>query len=329
MRRRESKGGAPPTDLLVCFPSRTHLALMPKPVSSPVRPMEPNKRRNHPPHQHHLNNQQIVRSSNRGGQASPVLWAKNKAMESETDEPTSPKVTCAGQIKVKSKRNSNWQSVMEEIERIHHSSSSKLKKKKPTWVEALGLKKDVMTFLSCLRGMRIDLRCFGSFHHQTVLSSSDDEDDEDDSDQNHEPEKIQKGGGDEEDGSGSSENVFSKWFMVLEENQNRSYNEDTADKDDEEALPCAPPPNALLLMRCRSAPAKSWLEEKLLQEQDDEDDGEALKAKLDLEEKKNKESLVFKYYAPDFFKVSSDIAKETWVVGGTKDPLSRSRSWKR
>ncbi|PIA25478.1 hypothetical protein AQUCO_11400032v1 [Aquilegia coerulea] len=325
MRGREGKGGAP-TDLLVCFPSRTHLALMPKPVCSPARPTESStKRQNH----------QLGRFKNKVGHGSPILWAKTKSMESEMDEPTSPKVTCAGQIKVRSKSNSckNWQSVMEEIERLHHTRKNK--KKKQTWVEALGLKKDVMQVLSCLRGFRVQIPCFSSFH-QAVLSSSDDEE-EDEEDVEHECHNDEQEHhhqvGDVEyadhgDASGSSKNVLSKWFMVLEENQEDQYKED---KNDEGSFSCAPPPNALLLMRCRSAPAKTWLEEQQLQEQQEQEE-EAKKAKLALEQnqQKNQENIILKYYAaPDFFKVSSDIAKETWVVGGARDPLSRSRSWKR
>ncbi|KAF5187304.1 nucleolar GTP-binding protein [Thalictrum thalictroides] len=315
MRGREGKGGAPPTDLLVCFPSRTHLALMPKPVSSsPARTSTDSTKRHH-------QNHQIGRFKNKVGHGSPILWAKTKSMESaEMDEPTSPKVTCAGQIKVKSSKSNsckNWQSVMEEIERLHRN---KHKKKKQTWVEALGLKKDVMQVLSCLRGIRVQIPCFSSFH-QTVLSS-DDEEDEDDQNQNNEQQHNHQLG----DASGSSENVLSKWFMVVEENQEQ-------DEDQNKNDSCAPPPNALLLMRCRSAPAKTWLEEQQLQEQEEEEEEEeAKKAKLVLEQnqQKNQENIILKYYAaPDFFKVSSDIAKETWVVGGAKDPLSRSRSWKR
>lgn len=325
MRGREGKGGAPPTDLLVCFPSRTRLALMPKPSSSsPNRPSDPSKRRNH---------HQLVRSNNRVGHGSPVLWVKTKSdnMGSEMDEPTSPKVTCAGQIKVQSKNKSckNWQAVMEEIEKLHRNG--KQKKKKPTWVEALGLKKDVTQFLSCLRGIKLDLQCFGSFH-QSVLSSEDEDEEEDEEeekeeekDQFHSYEEEQHHEGDlDAEASGSSQ-TFSKWFMVLEEKHDDQYCKEEDEDDVEEAFPCAPPPNALLLMRCRSAPAKTWLEEKLLQEQEDK----AQKVKLDAEEEKeNKENLILKFYAPDF-KVSSDIAKETWVVGGARDPLPRSRSWKR
>ncbi|KAF9603982.1 hypothetical protein IFM89_039336 [Coptis chinensis] len=91
MRGREGKGGAPPTDLLVCFPSRTHLALMPKPICSPARPMDSTKRHNRIDKQHHHHH--LGRSSNRIGRAanSPVLWAKTKSMECDMSEPTSQK----------------------------------------------------------------------------------------------------------------------------------------------------------------------------------------------------------------------------------------------
>ncbi|PQM42828.1 uncharacterized protein Pyn_34954 [Prunus yedoensis var. nudiflora] len=78
--------------------------------------------------------------------------------------------------------------------------------------------------------------------------------------------------------------------VVIRENQSNGFcTEDKKERNDRQSLddeagstsevPVAsvPPPNALLLMRCR---------------------------------------------------ISSDIAKETWVVGGMKDAISRSRSWK-
>ncbi|KAJ0086562.1 hypothetical protein Patl1_08507 [Pistacia atlantica] len=52
MKGREAKG-PPSTDLLVCFPSRAHLTLMPKPICSPARSSEPNKRHNNTHHHHH------------------------------------------------------------------------------------------------------------------------------------------------------------------------------------------------------------------------------------------------------------------------------------
>uniref|UniRef100_A0A5B7AW63 Uncharacterized protein n=1 Tax=Davidia involucrata TaxID=16924 RepID=A0A5B7AW63_DAVIN len=317
MKGRESKG-APSADLLVCFPSRARLTLLPKPICSPARPSEPNKRRHH--HHHHLR-----KASNRGGGGgggqggSPLLWT-------EIAEPTSPKVTCAGQIKVRPKAASsckNWQSVMEDIERLHNNNnnSKHKKKKRPNWVEALGFKKDVMQFLTCLRSIRFDFRCFGSFPASDITSDDDDDDMEGSVDHGNDT---------------TSRTVFSKWFMVLQENQNkgltkeestkardhRSYGHDECGVD---AVPCAPPSNALLLMRCRSAPAKSWLEERELEADEDEDEDEDEERE---KEEENKAKLVMRYDT-EFYKFSSDIAKETWVVGGIRDPLSRSRSWKR
>ncbi|CAI9777960.1 unnamed protein product [Fraxinus pennsylvanica] len=345
MKGREGKG-PPSADLLVCFPSRAHLTLMPKPICSPARPnSEHNKRR---PHLHHNHRQRLHRnlrkSSNRAGgagHASPLTWAKNKATSSEIEEPTSPKVTCAGQIKVRPKPNTckNWQSVMEEIERLHNS---KKHKKRPAWIEALGFKKEIMQFLTCLRSIRFDFHCFGTFPTADITSDdNDDEEDEDDQRKNDED-------------SETSRTVFSKWFMVLQENQSKQFTEkDIKEKINKSRLsstdddvPCAPPPNALLLMRCRSAPAKSWLEkieadkkENDEQEEEDEDEDEdedeeeeEEEEKLTQEEEENakkKENLVVMQYGADFYKISSDVAKETWVVGGIKDSLSRSRSWKR
>lgn len=82
--------GPPSTDLLVCFPSRAHLTLMPKPICSPARHSDSSKR-------HH--NHDLKKISTRIGgvqaQSSPLLWAKSKNSEI-ISEPTSPKVTCAG-----------------------------------------------------------------------------------------------------------------------------------------------------------------------------------------------------------------------------------------
>lgn len=359
MKGRDGKAAAP-TDLLVCFPSRAHLSLMPKQICSPVRvPEAANKRYNSNNNQH----LQLARASNRcGGQGSPLLLAKAKAIAnkmgaSEIDEPTSPKVTCAGQIKVRTKTGrgscKNWQTVMEEIERIHKknssTSSSKHKNgsdtKKSTWVEALGFKKDVMHFLTCLKGFKVDFRCFGNFHGSGVISDDDEDDEDDDEDVNEDEENDEvrsELGNDHLTRSKSSRTVYSKWFMVLEENKENGLFEENKNEEKNDC-PSAPPPNALLLMRCRSAPAKSWLEEKeeeekQKQEQDQEHEDEESKdynnnkLKVLFDEEQKKENLILKCYSPDFTMVSSDVAKETWVVGGirdSRDPLSRSRSWKR
>ncbi|XP_019190281.1 PREDICTED: uncharacterized protein LOC109184702 isoform X6 [Ipomoea nil] len=261
MKGREGKG-PPSTDLLVCFPSRAHLTLMPKPICSPARPSEPNKR-----HHHHHHHRKLTARS--GGQASPLLWAKSKA--SEIAEPTSPKVTCAGQIKVRPGRPAkpdsckNWQSVMEEIERLHKSQKYK---RKPAWIETtFGFKKDVMQFLTCLRNITFDFRCFGSFPSADVTSDEEDEDEEEVEDEEEEDFRDKGKANDE---SESSRTMFSKWFMVLQENQNPEPKDDL--EDESHNPPTGPPPNALLLMRCRSAPAKSWLEERHQKQEEEEEE---------------------------------------------------------
>lgn len=327
MKGREAKAG-PSADLLVCFPSRAHLNLMPKPICSPGRASESKKRQ-----------RRLKKSSTRGGtagQASPLLWAKPTSMGSEIAEPTSPKVTCAGQIKVTQKTTAcrNWQSVMEEIEKIHNHREQR---KRSKWAEYLGFKREIMQFLTCLRSIRFDLRCFGSFPETDITTEDEDDDDDEEYQENHE-------GIEESDTSGTA---FSKWFMMLQENQNKGFHKQDTNVGDDESIaePAVPPPNALLLMRCRSAPAKSWLkeneeeeneerekEDEAHKEEDDEKvepaNGQSLKSLME-EEKRKKENLVVMRYDSDFYKISADIAKETWIVGGLRDPLSKSRSWKR
>jgi hypothetical protein len=284
MKGREAKA-APSADLLVCFPSRAHLTLMPKPICSPARHSEPNKRHHH----HHLMKKPSSRGG--GGQASPLLWAKTKPMGSDISEPTSPKVTCAGQIKVRPKTGScgkSWQSVMEEIERIHNSRKPK---KRPGWVESLGFKKDIMQFLTCLRSMRFDFRCFGSFP-ETSDNTTDDEEEGEDEDHEYRENRVVPAEGSDHGNGTDSRAVFSKWFMVLQENQNNKLcREDKKERDraisDIESIAepaAAPPPNALLLMRCRSAPAKGWLEEEKKKKK-----RKKLRMNMKKQEKKNRE----------------------------------------
>ncbi|KAL3733176.1 hypothetical protein ACJRO7_022666 [Eucalyptus globulus] len=346
MRGKETPKGAPSADLLVCFPSRAHLTLMQKSICSPARPPSETSKSHRRRHQ----SQQLKRPSTRLGQASPLLWAKNKQMGPEIEEPTSPKVTCAGQIKVRPKAAAatackSWQSVMEEIERIHNSRN-KVHKKRPGWMESLGLKKEIMQFLTCLRSMRFDLRCFGTFPESEA--TSDDEVGVD----NYEYCHNNHSGAEGIDGKETSRTIFSKWFMVLQENQSSVFKEERREKERslvEDAPPIAPPPNALLLMRCRSAPAKSRLQGKGEEDHDEGEEkegkegekgrGERLKKlrmlmeeeKREQEEQREKaEKLAVMRYGADVHEASSDIARERWASGGgARDMLSRSMSWKR
>ena len=129
----------------------------------------------------------------------------------------------------------NWQSVMEEIERMHNHRRKH--KKRPPWAAALGFKKEAMQFLTCLRNLRFDFRCLGSILAAEISSDDDD--------------KGSSGGA-----------VFSKWFMILQEENNSQLRKDESVAAIEEASEAPAPANALMLMRCRSALAKSWIEER-------------------------------------------------------------------
>ncbi|PAN12137.1 hypothetical protein PAHAL_2G245800 [Panicum hallii] len=349
------KGGTAPTDLLVCFPARQHLALMPKPICSPSRTTMDKaaaaRRR-----QLQLPGASAAAGGGKARGSSPMFrGSKAKQRAEDEEEPQSPKVTCVGQIKVgrpkKVKPGSaaatkhgkdgarSWLTVVEEIERLHG------RRKKVGWLETLGIRRDALPFLGgALRGLRHKARCFGSLHGAAVDSTTDS--DEDDGD-------AEERGGEHSGASGSAAaSVFSKWLMVLEGGQEPleqdcgGDEEERDEEDDDEGqqpqseetdesanAPSAPPPNALLLMRCRSAPAKGLSMSRRgtsgLLPGDVEQEKETADAALgDGETEEGEEELVFMSTAPGFLKLSLDIAKETWIVGGM-DPLARSRSWKR
>ncbi|CAN8312916.1 unnamed protein product [Cochlearia groenlandica] len=293
-------------DLMVCFPSRTHLSSLPhKSLSSPS-PSFNHRHNPPPPPPHHRRNLSKLSLYGGGGGDRDIA-----------EEPTSPKVTCVGQIKVRPRggggggESKNWQSLMGEIEKIHRRRNNKSAESR-----FLGIKKDLLGFLTCLRDLSFDFRCFGTFPPVDAISDDEDEDEDE-----------------------SSGTVFSKWFMVLHEKQNEEECvgvKENALSDTETAIP---PPNALLLMRCRSAPVKNWLEtedkkyKEETEEKTEETKKERVRKKKDLrslmEEDNKKMDMVLMSYDTNYYKLSADIATETWVVGGIQDPLFRSRSSKK
>ncbi|PIA51824.1 hypothetical protein AQUCO_01000006v1 [Aquilegia coerulea] len=302
MKAREGKK-AHPANFHVCFPSNPNLTLTPKPFCSPARPTDTAMRHHH--HGHHQYHHPLTRCNNRAGQASPSLWPKTRPNSLEITEPSSPKVTCAGQIKIRPKKKSSkkWQSVMEEIEIVHNNKNDN---KSSIKIESrFGLKKDKRHFLN-------SLRCFGTVKESEsdVITSIDDE-------EVQEPQVRSI----EDTVSGSSKAVVSKWFMVLQDDTNkiRVANEEEervgrdGSSDEYGCESVVPPSDALLLMRSRSAPTKNFLVDKEEEEQEDKTG-----------------SLILKCYGPaDFLEVKSDLPNENWLVSGMKDPLSRSRRWRR
>ncbi|XP_023002876.1 uncharacterized protein LOC111496612 [Cucurbita maxima] len=260
-RTSKSKPTAPPSDLLVCFPARSPLTLLPKPICSPAKPASESHRR-------HQKKPTPVGAA----QASPLLWAKELA-----SEPTSPKVTCAGKIKIRP-ATKNWRSVMEEIERIHQKKKRKLPNQNQN---PLRFKREIVNILSCLRGFRFDFRCFRGFHQSVITSEEEREDGDGDGDGESESE--------EEPSRGSRRTMFSEWFMIVHEKE-ETKPRNNIDCSSLDLRRCdVPPPNALLLMRCRSV---GWIERKPKEEQEDH-------------EKEEKQSKI------------------------SHNPMLRTRSWKR
>ncbi|PKI73894.1 uncharacterized protein LOC116203798 [Punica granatum] len=331
MKGRETTKSAPSADLLLCFPSRANFTLRPKPICGPGMPLDTGNCRRSEQRPH------LKRSVTRGGQASPLLWAKPKQMGSEISEPTSPKVTCSGQIKVRPRTRpcKSWQSVMEEIEKIHHSSRKH--KRRSTWFDSLGVfKKDVVQFLTCLRSIRFDLQCFGTSPVSEVETDDEDEDG-----------RYEEGVVEANFDESTSRTIFSKWFMVLQENQNcEFYSKDGTDggKSCDDA-PIVPPPNALLLMRCRSAPVKRLSasgengggeRDRDNNEDQNSSDGAVTEERtrklgflMNQERMREEDEERKRREAGILVDSSDDIGTGRGVVSRRRDPFSRSRSWKR
>jgi hypothetical protein len=360
--RGGGKGGTAPTDLLVCFAARQHLALMPKPICSPSRAtMDKAAAARRRQLQLQLPGASAAAGGARvrGGSSPMFRGSKAKQRAEQEEEPQSPKVTCAGQIKVSRPKKvvkpastaaakhcsdgaggaRSWLTVMEEIERLHG------RRKKAGWLENLGIRRHALPFVGgALRSLRSKARCFGSLHAAAVDSSVDSDSNGDDA----------TGRGSERGAGGSAAaSVFYKWLMVLEgdqeplplEQDETRYGEELGQGEDVERQEgketdegtngptSAPPPNALLLMRCRSAPATGlFMSRRRTCEQlaGVVEQGKVAAGGVpgDGETEEDKEELAFTCTAPGFMKLSLDIAKETWVVGG-RDPIARSRSWKR
>ncbi|ERN03028.1 hypothetical protein AMTR_s00181p00011720 [Amborella trichopoda] len=148
---------------------------------------------------------------------------------------------------------------MEEVEKLHAN------KHRRNSGRPIGSKfEEAVHFLTALTKFRFDFRCFGGF--PSSYSSSDEEEEEK-----------------EAEGRGAG-TVFAKWFMILQEDPDKKTHlngmrekvglergrgfvggereKGKFGEEREEEAPTVPPPNALLLMRCRSAPLKGWEEEE-------------------------------------------------------------------
>lgn len=279
----EHKGYRAGSELFVCFTSRQSMRLGPKCVLSPGRTEklgESSSRR--------------LRSSGSKGQSSPMfsalaynLTGRKKNGSFETQEPTSPKVTCIGQVRVKSKHKKKGLSVnTSDVKfRAERSNSQRWSKEAPPkaperqecmanrsnqkWGHLFGFKKEVsFSICEALRSFGAEFNCFVPCGGASSA---------------HTPAKESK----ETTTCGA---VLAKWFMVLQEDEKKAVEgtEETEQRvadeevsgireanrpsvktedcvqidetrllyseEEEEEVVC-PPRNALLLMKCRSVPS--------------------------------------------------------------------------
>ncbi|KAG9447762.1 hypothetical protein H6P81_013890 [Aristolochia fimbriata] len=244
----------------------------------------------------------------KGGQASPMFptTAKKKGCAFDTPEPTSPKVTCIGQVRVKTKKQGNkirarsskkrgelsFRRTQEGKDRAEEEG--RLERRHQRWVSL------PLSICEALRAFGADFNCFQPCGGRSSCASA----------------EIDREKGEKRSTTttttGTCGAVFARWLMALqdgEEEKRRSLQEQVAlvvedshrgekeeaeeankreelreekvfIEEDETVPVCIPHKNALLLMRCRSEPfrmasyTQRFWESPALRDPEDENDEE-------------------------------------------------------
>ncbi|WOH05907.1 hypothetical protein DCAR_0625330 [Daucus carota subsp. sativus] len=278
------------SELFICFSSRNNSMK----TSSKSSILSPGRARDTPTSlSTSLSRRLRTSGSIKNGQASPMFPTGNKRRGSgfENPEPSSPKVTCIGQVRVKTKKQGkkmrnlsrrpsgemsfrkmehNQMQRQSSVNSIHHQQECSSHRNQ-RWVHL------PLTICETLRGFGSEFSCL--FPCKSSCFSG---------------EKVERDG--RESGS-SCVDVFAKWLVAVEDErresgggkrrdielvvENEDEDEDDDDDDDEDegkvvkrrhvfdeieikdydeergrVSICIPPKNALLLMRCRSDPVK-------------------------------------------------------------------------
>ncbi|XP_006852558.2 probable serine/threonine-protein kinase kinX [Amborella trichopoda] len=275
------------SELFVCFTSRpssssssSSMKLASKSILSPGR--TDTKFREAP-------SRRLKSNGSVKGQSSPMFpTGRKKASGFETQEPSSPKVTCIGQVRVKTKQGGRRARARQAGEVSFRGSSKRereqhdcLPHRNQKWAHLFGFKREVsLNICEALRTFGAEFNCFipcGGGGGATNNGGS---------------ESNVQAVKEKEDGAASACGaVFAKWLMVLQESdekrlplseaevgsekrrliladqgeeeleERREVNKVEVEEDDDEAEEeeptiAVPPRNALLLMRCRSEPLR-------------------------------------------------------------------------
>ncbi|XP_042478320.1 probable serine/threonine-protein kinase kinX [Macadamia integrifolia] len=283
--QRPHRSGSTSSELFICFTSRhssssaSSMKISSKSILSPARTdklREPTLSLSSS-----LSRRLRSNGSMKGGQASPMFPTGNKKRGStfETPEPSSPKVTCIGQVRVKTKKQGKkmrtrskrrgemsfrkTEQSQEGIQQQQHHQEC-LPHRNQRWVHI------PLTICEALRAFGSDFNCFLPCRSSCFSSN-----------------EREKGEKTKTNTSSSSScgAIFARWLMAIQEGEEEKRTEitlvveqekmagekteavnvmKTSEKGeveeeiegevDERVSICIPPKNALLLMRCRSEP---------------------------------------------------------------------------
>ncbi|XP_054792621.1 uncharacterized protein LOC129298263 isoform X2 [Prosopis cineraria] len=283
------------SELFICFTSRlsssSSMKLSSKSILSPGRSREPSQISLSTSLSRRLRNSGSIKGGN--GQASPMFptTGKKRGCAFENPEPSSPKVTCIGQVRVKTKKQGKKMRARSKKRR----GEASFRKAEPGFSDLQNLQQEAglthrsqrwvhlpLTICEALRAFGAEFSCLFPCRSSCGREKDD--------------EKMGKGegsgGGQSREGSCGA--AFARWLVALQEGEAKGReielvvgeeNEDDDDdrkddspersrrrhvfedieidmekkhEDEDKARVsiCIPPKNALLLMRCRSDPVK-------------------------------------------------------------------------
>ncbi|KAF5197853.1 Serine/Threonine-kinase pakA-like protein [Thalictrum thalictroides] len=303
--RSHRNGTSSSSELFICFTSRpsfsssSSMKISSKPILSPNR-CNDHSREPSLAFSSSLNRRLGSMKGGGGGQSSPMFKKRGVSIGFENAEPTSPKVTCIGQVRVKTKKQGKK---MMNLRKREGTQGGILEEKKGEECLTHRSQKWVhlpLTICEALRGFGAEFNCFQPCGGRSCSSRS---------------------RGEKRRTMSSCGAVFAKWLMALQEGEEekrreirvivgeeekreevegfegieieideekkRRVEEKIGEYEEERYSICIPPRNALLLMRCRSDPLKmSALANRFWDspiQDEDEEDG-------DSEDEENEES---------------------------------------
>ncbi|KAL5715858.1 hypothetical protein ACHQM5_017622 [Ranunculus cassubicifolius] len=260
-RPHRSGGATSSSELFICFTSRPSFSSSASMKASSKSILSPGRidKYNKEPTLSFSSSMNRRLGSMKAGQSSPMFKKKGGNNGFENAEPSSPKVTCIGQVRVKTKKQGKK---MMSLGKRENSSNAQVQEMKVSTEECLphrNHQKWPIAICEALRGFGSEFTCFLPCGRSC---------------------SSRNGRGEKRRTMSSCGAVFAKWLMALQEGEEQEeknreirviVGEDESKGDSFKEIEiggkgveyeegrfsiCIPPKNALLLMRCRSEPVK-------------------------------------------------------------------------